>query len=226
MVTIFIHIPRTGGTTFTTTIRNNVESQYLCHYDAAKENFSHIAHRVKPWSPHKDYWITGHVGYNVHSVLPHEDYRYISIVRDPVDRVWSYFNLLTTQMNRPDDDLIRLVYKYESNLDKIMDSHEVPDFCNDQSRLLLGRAVLNDSSSIEEVIKHVRDKYFYVGTTDKLGEMIQDVGYLYYWPDVIMPFLDYPKHPRILSLLAEKVRKYNVVDQALYEYVRDKHIGK
>lgn len=242
MTTIFVHIPRTGGTVFTQTLDENVPKERIFHFDLSGPNFpdgnfapavrrssdmemmyfsdqsqelNFMVEKIKERA--RDWWA-GHFTYNVHQCLGVGEYRYVSIVRNPVDRVWSYFNLMMQPLSRPVNRLEPLFVKYERNLGKMLDSQEFPEFSNDQARILLGKEVSNNSN-IGDVIKHVEQRYFYVGVTENLSKVVQEVGSLYSWTKFDIPPKPF-KWDGPTPELAGKIRKYNAVDNALWQYVR------
>lgn len=91
---VFIHVPRTAGTTFVGILdrlygRDAVLELYGSEPEAAWEGLTpEGAARIRV--------VVGHVAYGVHERLP-MPCRYLTFLRDPVDRVISHYRYVRTQ---------------------------------------------------------------------------------------------------------------------------------
>ena len=81
---IFTHIPRTGGKTIDNLLQNNFS------------NGMTLYHRqyINPLIVRKEYdFIAGHIPYGIHKYFPDcNDFKYITFMRDPIERWISVFN--------------------------------------------------------------------------------------------------------------------------------------
>ena len=92
-ILIFLHIPKSGGTTLKTILWQQVfPSRIYNLYERGnhKERIIQLNHLLKG-KKKKITLIMGHVGYGIHSYLP-GDYKYITMVRDPIKRVVSMYH--------------------------------------------------------------------------------------------------------------------------------------
>lgn len=90
-VFIFVHLPKVGGTTLNSVIYNNFKrgsSWMYLPYDHEKE----IAGLKKDIKSGKINCITGHMAFGLHEFT--EEFQYITLLREPVSRVFSYYNHL------------------------------------------------------------------------------------------------------------------------------------
>jgi len=86
MITIFLHVPRTGGTTLTELI---VQKENVWKVSESVVSLLGTVRGTTVWGFDV---MAGHVGWGVHKLLPgKEPYQYVSMLRDPVERVASIY---------------------------------------------------------------------------------------------------------------------------------------
>lgn len=101
---IFLHLPKTGGTTF--------NGHFARHLDFG-ETFVHLsrwgdAHRERLGLPPFESWpegrrrrvcvLSGHrAHYGIHRLVPGRAPRYLTVVRDPAERIVSYYNFVRSR---------------------------------------------------------------------------------------------------------------------------------
>jgi hypothetical protein len=92
---IFTHIPRTGGTSF----RFNLKSQNI-NKEILVEAHRKIFLNKKYTKPNL-FFLQGHIPYGIHSCFSDDrDYKYITFVREPLERWKSFFNLDIKRKNK------------------------------------------------------------------------------------------------------------------------------
>jgi hypothetical protein len=145
---LFLHIPKTAGTSFLTTLRNIFGDQYLL--------------RLKGWGPDLQKQIaeaaqvpitervcmTGHMP--IHYTTPYADrFRFFTILRNPVTRVMSLFRFLH---GIPSADLARMGLKPDFTFDDFIRSRAPELYAqinNGMCRLLCGDPRMSDSETPE-----------------------------------------------------------------------------
>lgn len=88
----FLHIPKTAGTS----LRAFLEGLYpesRCH----KGWFIDSLLRSPPWELAEKYFIAGHYPVSALDWLPHNNYRIVTFMREPIARTLSHFNHLKTE---------------------------------------------------------------------------------------------------------------------------------
>ncbi len=90
MVDYFLHIPKTGGTSFTKMIDPFYKKEEILPYQT--------------WNVFLPEWpidisniklIRGHFGYGIHHIFGRENMRYFTMLRDPVERAISQYHHMT-----------------------------------------------------------------------------------------------------------------------------------
>lgn len=233
---IFLHLPRTAGTSFQRVAENFLgKSRILAIYgsdiESPKEVIRHAdLTRIK--------LIRGHFSYGVHEALPSEyanRFKYFTIVRHPVDRVVSLYNYI--RRSRPHS--FHTVVKDMSLLDFVTSGVSV-EVDNGQVRQLAGIAPLPQTPYAETMppfdccnyglldlaCQHLISNFAFALPFDRLIELAVRMKEFFDWRIFDLPHVNTahgPQSKRSGSLTAEElqtVRDHNELDLLLYQYVR------
>ena len=95
---IFLHIPKTAGTTLHHIINRQYRQRQLYVYDNSREDALDAFINLSPQTKASLKLIRGHLSYGLHEHLP-GTHSYFTFLRDPVDRVLShyYYQFATTR---------------------------------------------------------------------------------------------------------------------------------
>jgi hypothetical protein len=172
-LTVFVHIPKTAGTTLTAVLRGNFPAGGV----RALGNVFHGSGGIDPGPVAKlrksgavvtrdIYLLGGHLPFGVHEYLP-IDSRYVTFLRDPVERTLSqYYRLLTMRKRNPVPEGM--------TLEDLMDSDEYL-YDNLQTRMLCSRPepfgeVTDDM--LEEAKENLATKFICFGLADRFDESL------------------------------------------------------
>jgi hypothetical protein len=229
---IFLHIPKTAGTTLNRLLEKYYESKYSWKINSPyPHNFQDELNKISQVQKEEINLFKGHMAFGLHELLPQPS-SYITMLRDPVERVISlYYFILRT----PDHYLYNLVREHQMSLKECISSRISSELENGQTRLLSGQLELAkkqiasfEKSSPEwlETAKNNLSKPFTTfGITEKFDESLmlfrQKTGWKF-------PF--YIKHnvntnrplkedisPDVIRL----IEKYNELDIELYNYANN-----
>lgn len=170
MITIFTHIPKTSGTSFfTNLITANVPKEEIYQVRGLWRLFSEGLPKEKSV-------IVGHQPYGLHQFLPGQDVRYITWLREPVDRAVSFYYFV-----KNGDGI-----KYRHPLRECAESLSLADFCrlrqiqNMQTRYLAGiiydrlydvmPEILRRNLVLQPALKNLKEQYRVFGLLERLEE--------------------------------------------------------
>jgi hypothetical protein len=219
---IFLHLPRTAGTTLAHILaRQYGETALLRLYDSSSgEELSSMstsqleAVRV----------IMGHFSFGAHRFLQHES-AYFTVLREPVSRVISHYSFVRRSPTH---------YLYETaqglGLPEFVASCGLEEPNNDQTRMLAGEHRLTGSArSAERVLgaakEHLRDHFAVTGLTEDFDRSILLMKRVFDWK---APYYarenvsrGRPSSQRLSSETLRVIAAHNQLDLALYQFARD-----
>lgn len=225
---IFLHIPKTAGTT----MHSIFEKQYPpgALYSTYPANHPHgTVEEYAAYSPARKREICvllGHFSYGVHEVVPNP-YVYLTILREPIERMISnYFHI-----NRdPNHGLHELVSSGQMDLKGYVE-HMVHDLRmdNEQTRMYAGNwdgrghGPCTDSM-LEKAKANLRDRFSVVGITRRFDETYLLTKRLLGWPHRFYARRNVTRNrPQKTDLPASDLlllKKHNHFDGQLYHYAQ------
>lgn len=131
---IFLHIPKAAGTTLQQIINRHYPKSERYAFDADAEA-SIAAFKALPEETKRQYrLISGHMGFGLHQYMS-QPTTYITILRDPVERVISYYHHI---LRNPPHYLYDWARKNNVDFEKFSESQITTEIDNGQTRLLAG----------------------------------------------------------------------------------------
>jgi hypothetical protein len=260
---LFLHIPKSAGTTLASCLTDNyynyeyVEakvSQYermqrfyegdIFYYPEGfyKDPLKDLPAHMIPFLNQPDLRVvTGHFSYGIHKHIQAEA-KYITILRDPVERVVSlYYHLLNTEIINKGISLELFLEGIPSDgwLVNLTDWFPVkPKFTeneirecsrcmldNDQTRRISGMEPPfgNCNESIFRLAcQNIAERFILVGLTERFDESLLMLSHKLGWEKVrYVPKLKNRAKPNLTALpqhLLSKIEQLNYWDRKLYEY--------
>jgi Sulfotransferase family len=232
-VCLFLHIPKTAGTTLKHSIYENYSEPgyngnwfhdgiYYFPYGFHKAVRPELTRNVRRMLAREDLRaVTGHFWYGVHDAIPRPCF-YITLLRDPVDRIFSlYYHIL-----RKADELYHdKIISRGATVEEFVAEFSCREVDNDQTRRIAGvepRFGRCTVRTLEQAKRNLRERFAFVGTTDRFDESMIALKRLLGWTWVFyLPGLVNESRPRRDALpggTVDLIRKYNEYDLELYHY--------
>jgi hypothetical protein len=218
---IFLHVPKTAGTT----VRAIIERQYppsevYAIYEGSRAVGHHSMADLKalPEAEKKKIKVyAGHVSYGLHELIP-QPVHYYAMLRDPVDRIISYYH--HTMHHNP---------KFGANKISLMKffARKDPMLHNQQTQIISGIKAPPGACSDEMLwtaIDNINDQFCAVGITEMFDESILLLRKAMAWdlPEYVHENVSVDRPARDFFSEAEinLIKKNNQLDIMLYSYVR------
>ncbi len=215
--TIFLHIPKTAGMSMGETVRRVYpRGRCVFIYDLDPARINALREDVQ----HAEA-VYGHVSFGIHEIFGIEA-RYVTVLRDPVDRVVSFFR---HQANHDDNEYHRLIAQGMTLKDLLRGEH-CHQVNNHMVRILSGHpdaGTTGDRGLLDRAQANLDTQFDAVGITERMDESVALIGSALGWPRKFsVPRINVDPQPRAFVLdddtRAEVVR-YNALDIELYERV-------
>lgn len=217
---VFIHIPKTGGMTLYSMIRDIYKPSELHKINPAMESLEKYRHLHQDRKD-KVKVIYGHMDYRVRESLPPNS-RYVTLMRNPVERVISHYHYVRRTANDP---LWELAMR--SSLDDWVARCNLLEMDNGQTRRLLGstesvRFGECTAEMLERARHNVQQNFALVGITERFDETYGLMSKLFDWPiKRYQPQNVAQQRSSINEIPVRTIRlieKFNALDMELYEH--------
>jgi Galactose-3-O-sulfotransferase len=213
---IFLHIPKTAGTT----LNRIIEWQYnpLSIYTVDPHRIRATVQRFRTLSEQRRrrfQVVRGHLFYGIHEYLP-QGATYITMLREPVARVLSsYFFIL----RRPLHPLHRKLKKEKLGVEDLIAL--TPDKENLQCRFIggIGKTGVCDRSVLDKAKEHLARSFRVVGISERFEESLLLMATKFGWS---LSYYENRKVAKNRSVIdpgvIELIRQHNSLDLELYDF--------
>ena len=241
---IFLHIPKTAGTTLHQIIEKQYESTSILKIGINTQKCIDKFKNLPEKEREKFRVIKGHMAFGLHEFLP-QPCTYITMLRDPIDRVISsYYYVLRAPVHYL-HEYVTTTTSRQMSLKDFVCSGICTDLDNGQTRRLAGVSVgrlsgsqtVNFGESSTELLEKAKENltnYFsVVGTLGKFDEFLLLAKQSFGWSNCYYARQNVtnkrPLKEQISEDTLETIEKYNQLDIQLYKFVQDtfqQHIEK
>lgn len=200
---IFIHIPKTAGTSFREVIKKNLSKEEAYEANEPKLDVNKVTDKTKI--------IYGHFPFGFHLKLEGE-YKYLTLLREPVDRVLSWYYYI--KQRGIEDPLYNLVKEQTIEEFAKMTS-------NQQTGMLAGMnyPCISDSS-LDVALNNIEKHFCVVGASEKYSDFLNSVGDLLEFENLPTTIENSNKKrlfkQDLLQEQIEVIEYYNKLDIVLY----------
>lgn len=217
-VIIYIHIPKTGGSTLHNAIQEHYGSRFLstsCNDLSQQQKESIVL-------------IKEHMPFGIHTLLPQSRYRYMTVLRNPVERVISMYYYMRSK-NCPDPDKRKYfsamtLHDYVSNneynyFSDIWHKSWTCSTYNLQTRMLAGDL---NRCDLKKAINNLNSFFQVVGITERFAGTLKVINKNFGWnirpgrKENITP--DKPALKDIPDKILQLIRSKNEMDMELYSH--------
>lgn len=247
----FLHIPRTGGTYLEAIIQQQLdESQFVNFFGTPENQICNRVGIIENISPGNEVcdrleqnsnWNTckvfsGHFSLYIEECIDTKETSYITIVREPIQRVVSFVKKVTTKKSFRDllmvgahevgDDVFWRNFKnyVEGGYSRDLMLHELHGFSNYMTKVFAGLDISSNdiivNDSVLEIAKKRVDDMLYVGVFEEYEASISNILNIL---NINQPFVYKPLH---YSSIPDSIKGFlcelNYYDIELYNYILNK----
>jgi hypothetical protein len=217
---IFIHVPRTGGTTLNTVIERQYPRHSTFTIDGKRVSESIIQFKSLPLEDRAQIkCLKGHMLFGLHEYLP-QPTAYISMLRDPVDRIISHYYFV---LRTSDHYLHETVVSKKMDLTDYVSSGISMELKNGQACAMSGRYA-KSTDVLETAKRNLRQHFLLVGLAERFDESLMLFSKLLGWKKVWYikrnVVQERPAKNELPIQVLNTIRKHNELDIELYEFCK------
>ena len=217
---IFLHIPKTGGTTLQNIIEQNYSPGQV-HRHAGRLEFKKLTERQK----RSYHVISGHLYFGIHREIP-QSTAYFTMLRDPVDRIISnYYYVLRAKDHR----LHQRINAEKMSLADYVTSKLNSQLDNGQLRLLSG--IEEDipfggcsSAMLDRAKENLKRHFTVIGLTERFDDSLRLMKECFGWKNISYQkanvTVDRPARTQIDPETLQLIESCNVFDLELYRFAQ------
>lgn len=219
---IFLHIPKTAGSTVQGLLRRYYRRNTLYVIDGVTRTEDSLI-ALSDEKKRGVRMIAGHIPYGLHQHLP-QPATYFTLLREPVDLVLSYYHYLKGAVTHP---YHKLVNAPDMTLNKFLHMRIDNNVANVQTRLLAGK-VYNEQyeECTEEDLRlakeHMNESFAVVGLTEAFDETLLLLQRAFGWHNLYYARVNVtrqrPLRTEIPPDTYEAICQHNQYDLELYRY--------
>jgi hypothetical protein len=220
---IFLHIPKAAGTTLHRIIEQQYEPNtiFTIHEGKTIIDFKNLSEAQRA----RIRVLKGHLYFGLHEFLPRPS-TYITMVRDPIERVISHYYF---ELRTPSHELYKKIKSQNMSLEDFVRSGVCLHLDNGQTRLLstTGAGIGYGQCSnelLESAKKNLREHFAVVGLVERFDETLILLKRKFKWK---MPFYikqnvtkQRPLKENIPKDTLKLIESYNQLDIELYKYTQ------
>lgn len=233
---VFLHIPKTAGSSLKSIIFSQYPKSKSFYVDGGdpKQSLSILKSEVLEKGKNLDL-IYGHIDYYSVHFLNNENLRFVTILRNPIERVISlYYHVI----NMPSHYLHNKFIEENITLKQFIQGGFTTETNNGQVRILVGAGGYHkndfskydipygevDESLLEEALKNIEKSFAFVGTQEMFMEsLILLKKHLNWKESLYFNEINTNKSKKNINQIDEEtieiIKHYNSFDIKLYDYI-------
>ncbi len=220
-VVIFLHIPKTAGTTLYDVLKQQYKkNNILTIHGIVEENIEKLQDKYYQ-NQNTVRLIRGHMTYGLHILLD-SPCKYMTVLRNPVNRIISVYYYLLQSQSHPQHHLVK-----GKTLAEFVSSGTAHN--NGQTRFIAGKYNSSDRGQpinlLERAKNNLKENFTVVGLTERFDETLMLLKRQLGWVD--MPFYvkqnksKKPAESTITEDTVTLIQNQNLLDVELYQYAKE-----